>query len=63
MTPQPLPGELPASHYGIHLHPQILIQDRLPVSLAPSLGLPSPEPLSRALDHVLAVTVNTIGRF
>ena len=63
MILHPYPVHLSASYQGIHLHPKILIHDRLTVSLAPIPGLPPTEPLSRILDHVLAVAVDHNGEF
>ncbi|ANY83073.1 hypothetical protein BB934_34625 (plasmid) [Microvirga ossetica] len=60
---RPYPVHLSASYQGIHLHPKILIHDRLTVSLAPIHGLPPTEPLRRTLDHVLAVAVDHNGEF
>src|SRR5689334_19747087 len=61
MTLHPLPGDCPAHHYSVHLHPQLLIQDRLSVSLTPAFSLPTTEPFGRSLDHVLAVAVDHDG--
>jgi hypothetical protein len=58
MALHPPPGDLPANHKDIHLHPEVLVHDRLAVCLTPAFGLPPTEPLGCSLDHILAIAVD-----